>query len=220
MELNLKRETIALLLRANELKDQRVTPGNIRKFIKYLQKNIQSALELYNMVLSEIGESPYLLHAIASCHFRLGSLPPKYQGFQEAISVMKRAIALAPNDGEMHAVLAEYYELGTNEYEDAANECRKAIELCPYDAWVLNKAANLYGYPDHPVSLEESIGWLERLIVLEPNEPRHHAFLAEQYYTAGRFTDAEREAIRALLCPRPLEGGWVKRIKQILGSNT
>jgi tetratricopeptide (TPR) repeat protein len=216
MELITNQAMIDLLFRANELKDQRIIGDNVGKHIK----NLLLALELYNKVLSKAGESSYLLATIANCEFMLGSLESKYQRFKEAIALMKRAVDLEPNNGELHAVLADYYELGTNEYENAAKECRKAIELCPYDVWALNRAAFLYRYPDHVVSLEESILWLERLIVLEPNNAGHHAFLAEQYQSIKRFQDAEREALRALLCARPLESGWIDSMKQILKTRT
>jgi tetratricopeptide (TPR) repeat protein len=79
----------------------------------------------------EIGEKPDLLAALSFCHFQLAGLELKYERYKEAISFIKRAIDLAPNNGELHSALADYYELGTNEYGDAARECRKAIELCP-----------------------------------------------------------------------------------------
>jgi len=212
MELNITRDAIDLLLRANDLKDEKATRYDKGKFTK----NMLLALKLYDRLLSEIGETPGLLAAKANCQFRLASLEPKFERFQEAIALMKRAIALVPNDADLHVGLAGYYELATNEYKDAADECRKAIELSPYDVEALRQAAFLYRYPERVVSLEESVSWLERLIVLEPNNAGYHAFLAEQYQSIGRFQDANREAIRALLCPRPLESGWIDTMKHIL----
>ncbi|MBN1643308.1 MAG: hypothetical protein JW856_00585 [Dehalococcoidales bacterium] len=213
METIFKKTTVELLLHANDLRDEKFSRQDTRN-------NFVSAIKIYNKVSEEVGETSYLLAAIATCQFRLATLEGNWDRYLEAISSIKRAIALSPNNGHLYAVLADYYEFGTNDYEKAANACRKAIELCPYDAWVLNKAANLSMYPDNVVTLEETISWLERLIVLEPVEAGHHAFLASQYYEAGRFQDARKEAAISLLCPRSLESGWISKVKAILQTDS
>ena len=195
---------LSLLVRANKLKSE---------------GDEQAALMLYFEALERFGESAELLAAIADCYFSLALGNPDETGenYERAISWMKRAIALAPNDPRLHAHLAQFYELGTLEYEKAAEEYRKAIELNPNDVWTLFNAASLYGVPEEVVSLEEAINWLERAVQLEPDDPIYHARLGEFYYKAGRVSDAEREWRRALLCPRPLDIGYVRMIEEAMG---
>jgi tetratricopeptide (TPR) repeat protein len=188
-----------LLVQANQLRELKTTQDKTCQ-------NIKEALEIFNKLLSEIGEMPELLATISICHFQLASLEQNHDRYLQAIYFIQCAIDLTPNNPLLHSVLADYYELGTNEYENAAIECRKAIELYPHDVQTLNTIVRLYRYPELPGNFEEMVGWLNRLIELEPNEPRHHAYLAEQYYHIGRIQEAKDEAIKSLLCIKPLEG--------------
>jgi len=71
--------------------------------------------------------------------------------------------------------------------------------------------------PEQVVTLEEAINWLERAVQLEPDNPNYHARLGEFYREAGRPLDAMREWIRALLCPRPLDPGYVQMVEEAIG---
>ncbi len=197
----------SLLINATALKNQASNIIDNRELIL-------SALEFYDKAQVYLGEDPDLMTAIADCQFRLGQ--QEYWRFEKAIEIMKDAIALRPFEGRLHVILSEYYELGTNEYEKAAKEARMAVELCPYDTRALGVAATLYRFPGNHITLDESIVWLERLVKLEPNEPIHHAFLAEQYSVAGRPEEAKREATNSLLCPQPLQGGWIDVVRHVL----
>jgi len=195
---------LGLLIRANKLK----ADGDDR-----------AALALYFEVLERFGESAELLAAIADCYFSLALGNPDETGenHEQAVSWMKRAIALAPNSPRLHAHLAQFYALGTLEYEQAAEEYRRAIELNPHDVWTLFNATSLHGVPEQVVTLEEAINWLERAVQLEPDNPNYHARLGEFYREAGRPLDAMREWIRALLCPRPLDPGYVQMVEEAIG---
>jgi len=189
---------IDVLIRANELRRQ---------------GDYSAALTLYLGLLDRFRESTdllaNLLAEIASCYDSLTR-------FDEAVAWVEKAIALAPNDAHLHDLLAEIHWLGTLDYEQAAREFRKAIELNPNDARVLGNAAALYIVPEGVVALEEAINWLERAVQLEPNNPRHHAHLGEYYYKAGRIEDAKRAWVIALLCGPPLEPGYAQKIKEFL----
>lgn len=198
------RALFSLLLKANQLK---------------LEGKEQAALKVYFEILERYGESAELLAAIADCYFSLALGNPNETGenHERAIVWMKRAVALAPKNARLHAHLAQFYALGTLEYERAAEEYRRALELNPYDARTLFNAASLYDVPEEVVTLEEAIDWLERAVQLEPDEPVYHARLGELYYKAGRVSDAEREWLSALLCPRPLDQGYIQTIKEGMG---
>ncbi len=193
-----------LLLQAN----QRKSDGDDR-----------TALTLYLAALERFGESAELLAAIADCYFALALGNPKETGenHQQAIAWMRRAIALAPENARLHAHLAQFYELGTLEVDRAAEEYRTAINLNPHDVWALFNAASLAGMPEEVVSLDEAITWLERAVQLEPDEPDYHLRLGVLYHEAGRVADAKRACLRALLCPRPLDPQFVRRLKEVAG---
>jgi len=90
---------LGLLIRANKLK----ADGDDR-----------AALALYFEVLERFGESAELLAAIADCYFSLALGNPDEPGenHEQAVSCMKRAIALASNSPRLHAHLAQFYALG------------------------------------------------------------------------------------------------------------
>jgi tetratricopeptide (TPR) repeat protein len=184
-----------------------------------LKKEDQQALALYLEVAGQIADNAELAATVANCYFGIALTNPRETGenHKEAISWMKRALALDPDNARLHGRLAQFYELGLLEEELAAQEYRKAIELNPYDVWTLFNATSLYGVPEEVVTLDEAINWLERVIWLEPDDPNFHLRLGDLYHKAGRISDAEREWLRALLCPRPLNPGPAQAVKTRLG---
>ena len=201
------------LIRAYELRSQKYPPDI---HIDYLE-SIKSALELYKVIIRENGENPYILNAIATCYSEWAtSSPVDFSKWDDAISTILCAIQLAPDNGYFHAVLASYYHFGKLEYEKAVIEYRKAIELNPSDIWALNNLAGLYGHPENVITIQEAINWRESVVSLEPNKPLNHALLAELYFENRQFRKAQEEAIKSLLYPRPLETGWLEKMKDIL----
>jgi tetratricopeptide (TPR) repeat protein len=197
------RTLASLLVRANELRRQ---------------KDYRAALALYLEALERFGENADLLAMIAGCHFSLALHDPHETGqnYRESVAWMEKAIALAPNDARLHANLADYHQLGTLDYEQAAREYRRAMELNPSDVRAIIGTAALYGVPEEVVTLEEAISWLERATQLEPDKPDYRARLGQFYHEAGRVLDAEREWLKALLCPQPLDPGYVQMIEAAL----
>ena len=182
------------------------------------RKDYEAAITLCIRSINCFGESADLLALVAACYFALaGSNPCETgQNFEKAILWMKKAIELVPNDAHLHADLAQYYSLGVPEYEKAAQEYRKAIELDPHSKEALIGAAALYGVPEEVVTLDEAISWLERATQLDPNDPNHHFRLGKLYREAGRSSDAEKEWLKAFLCPQPLDPGPAQAIDSVL----
>jgi tetratricopeptide (TPR) repeat protein len=190
-----------LLIQANELRRQRDYPA---------------VLALYLGLLERFGENtnllPNLLAMVAGCYYSLDL-------YDEAIAWVEKAVALAPNDARWHADLAEYHWLGTLDYEQAAREYRKAIELSPNHIRTLVNAAALHNVPEEVVTLDEAVNWLERAVQLEPDNPRYHARLGEFYHKAGRLEDAKRGWVMSLLCGPPLEPGYAQMIEELLSKS-
>jgi tetratricopeptide (TPR) repeat protein len=202
------------LVQANELRDQKYSSSTHDQFVS----NLRTASEIYMELLAVCDEKADVFRAIAAANYALALFNPDedYQRYYAAIDYIKRALHLQPNNGHFHAILGEYYHLGINDYKKAAEEYRIALEFTPCDIQALNSAAILYGLPDSPIQLEEAIGYLERLVNLEPDEPIYHANYFELLKRAGRLQDAKNEGFKALLCPRALQRGWIEEIKAIL----
>ena len=143
---------------------------------------------------------------VADCYYRLAWDSPHGTDDhnQKAVEWMEKAVVQAPADGRLRASLGLFYELCALDYQKAGEEFRRAIKLRPHDIWALVNAAGLYGSPDSDVTLSEAINWVERAIILEPDEPRYHMFLSHLYQEAGRYDEAKLAEMRALVCPRPL----------------
>lgn len=184
----------SLLIQANELRRQ---------------KTYQEALTLYLKIYEQSKEDVDMLTVIAFCYFALNN-------FEEAVAWLKKAIALAPNDDNLHTDLAEYCAVGTLDYEQATEEYRKAIEINPNNTRALVGAAALYGVPEEVVTLNEAINWLEFATKLEPDDPNYHFRLGEFYRKADRILDGIQEWHKALLCTQPLDPGPTNTIKTIL----
>jgi tetratricopeptide (TPR) repeat protein len=192
---------------------EKYPPGKPAKRLE----NTKSAIELYKKMMHENGENPDILDAIATCYTSWADIDPDdYPKWDDAISTMLRAIELSPDNGYLHAVLASYYYFGKTEIEKAVIEYKKAIELNPNDIWALNNLAGLFDNPENVITIQEAIRLRERVLSIQPIEPLNHALLAELYCINRQFGEAQDEAIKSLLCVRPLPQGWLEKIKDIL----
>jgi len=181
-----------LLLRANDLRRR---------------QEYRAAADLYLSAIGRFGETADLVAEIGFCFFALSE-------FDQAVAWAERAVALAPDDARAHTDLAKHLSLGTLDLDRAAREYRRAIEINSQSVRALVGAASLYGVPEHVVTREEAIGWLERVTQLEADNPNWHARLGQLYHEAGRLADAERAWGRAMLCATPLDSGYIEMIKR------
>ena len=173
-----------------------------------------SAIAVYEQVVERFGASSQLFFVIANCYFNQASDATETgQNFNQAITWIRKAIALAPDDARLHGVLAQYSKLGLLDYETAAEEYRRAIALAPADPWILTSAASLYGVPDEVITWEEAVNWLTRAVQAEPDDPNAWGRLGQLYSEKGLLDAAKQAWLRALLCPRPLGQGYAEMIK-------
>jgi len=195
---------IRLLAKANQLRHQ---------------EDYQAAIAVYLEAVNRFGESAELLSTIANCYFALDLGNPPGADENLAVAWMEKAVALVPDSGPYRANLAQFYALGVLDYETAAQQYRIAIELAPTLTMALAGAASLYGVPENVVSLEEAIGWLERVAQLDPSDPNCHFRLGQLYFEAGRLTEGKTEWLRALTCPQPIRPYHAQTIESILAGS-
>ncbi len=200
-----QRQLLKALLRMNELR---------------LAKKFKPAIALGEELIAEYGIDEYLASVIASCYFVLGSSNSRESGehYVKAITWISKAIELSPDSPSLHADLGEYYWLGLLEYEKAAFEFRKALELNPRYIRALLGLAALFGPPESIVTLDEAVECLERARIIEPNTPTYHGRLGQLYLEKGLSSDAEEEWLRALLSSKPLDQGYVQLIQDYLAN--
>jgi len=139
--------------------------------------------------------------------------------YDQAVDWAKKAVNILPDKAEPHAFLGYLHFVAHVDYGASAAEYRKAIALSPYDASIYVQAAIIHNHhnPDTPVPLQESIGWLERAVQLEPDKPDYQALLGRLYYEAGRKEEAAKVWIAALLSHNPLQPGYLQDIKSAFG---
>ncbi len=110
----------------------------------------------------------------------------------ERAALAEQAIALQPDFGPAHAILAEKYaylanmvpELDTpDRAQEAALHARRAIELAPEDADALFGAAMYYW---HAGNFDRADAYLDRLLELDPSHPMARFMSYSARYTCSR----------------------------------
>ncbi len=182
-------------------------------------RDFAGSLQLYMKILEEFGPTPDLLALIAVCCHNLDLFNPSSTGENHvrAVEWLDRAIGMAPDEALLHELLATIHWLGTMNYEQAAQEFRRAIQLAPRNTRILFGATFLHGTPEEVVTLDEAILWLEMAIAEDPAEPQLHISLARKYEEAGRVEDAKHEWSKALMCPKTPMPDHLEEIGRALG---
>ncbi len=131
---------------------------------------------------------------------------------KQAISWAAQAVAAAPGDARLRAVLGKY--LSDVDPSEAANEYRQAIELNPKNGSTLFAAAGLYHKATGKISLAEAIDWTERALKVSPDDPTYFFQLGDLYRKAGREEAAIQAWVKALLCEHLLDEQHTKIIEE------
>ena len=100
---------------------------------------------------------------------------------------VERALAIDPNIADAYITLG-FLSIWQDAYEEAASQARKAIELAPGSADILNRASFVLGPAGYP---EEAVALGEKSLALNPNYPPVYlGILGNSYRLAGRFDEA------------------------------
>jgi Zn-dependent protease with chaperone function len=128
------------------------------------------------------------------------------------VSLMERAIRQEPDNAKHYAQFGGLlFEIGR--YKQAESTLRRALDLSPGDATVLNNLAWLYAIAPPPhfnpgAALELAL----QAAALDPN-PQHLDTLAEAYYVNGRFREAI-DTIQKALTGKPDDPAYFLRQKE------
>jgi tetratricopeptide (TPR) repeat protein len=99
------------------------------------QNDLERALAAVQAKLARKPDDAYLLYLQADFLAQKGA-EPNTPEFRTAMQSAKRAVALQPSLGDARVVLAKLY-LQAGQFQDAASECRKALEINPGDQTAL-----------------------------------------------------------------------------------
>ena len=104
-----------------------------------------------------------------------------------------KALRLAPDLGSAHAARA-YLDFYNFDYRDALAGCRRAVQLAPNDATVLNGCGfTLAGIG----RLSEAIALRDRLLLIEPLYVANHFAYVDLLTASGRLDEAEKHLLRS-----------------------
>lgn len=101
---------------------------------------------------------------------------------EEAIKLYEKALRDEPQNGYIHAALAQVYE-GKNDLDKALEHYRKAVELAPTDANLQMMLAQVY---TQKKMTEEAVAAYKRASELEPNNLNLHMTLAQIFSRLNR----------------------------------
>jgi tetratricopeptide (TPR) repeat protein len=129
----------------------------------------------------------------------LGGVLSQHENFAEAAQVYDAAVATIAKPEPQHWNLfyrrAIAYER-TKQWEKAEPNFKKALELAPNQADVLNYLG--YSWIDMGINLEEGLKMIEKAVELSPRKGYIIDSLGWAYYKLGRYEDAVRELERAV----------------------
>ena len=144
--------------------------------------------------IARFGEVPSLLNILGDVLRRSGR-------FGEAVEAYSRALAGISNTDAPN-IWSLYYMRGIalerdGRWEDAEKDLRKALNLAPDQAGLLNMLG--YSLVDRGLALDEALGMIERAMELRPDDGYITDSLAWALYRLGRFEEAVDPMLAAVL---------------------
>ncbi len=120
---------------------------------------------------------------------------PFAEGYARARVAVARALALEPDLAEAHVQMGLIQVEAEWDWAGAAASCRRALELAPGNARVVNVAGTL---AMNQGRLEEAIRLYRQALEQDPLGPAPYGNLANALHMAGRFAEAEAASRKAL----------------------
>jgi TolB-like protein/Tfp pilus assembly protein PilF len=120
---------------------------------------------------------------------------PPSEGYARARSAVERALALAPDQAEGHALMGRIQWNHDWDWRGAERSHRQALELDPRNPWAL-RSAGLLAYSQ--CRFEEAADLFRRAIEQDPLSNLAYHNLGLAYHSAGNFAAAEAAYRRSL----------------------
>ncbi|MFC2166090.1 protein kinase [Acidobacteriota bacterium] len=108
--------------------------------------------------------------------------------------ILKELTEKYPKEKDGHSELGFYYH-GRDQFADAIEEYKKALELAPADGFILNQLA--YAYSDMG-DFEKAIEQFQKYAAIYPGEANPFDSMAEQYFRMGSLAEAIANYKKAL----------------------
>ncbi|MEO0199241.1 MAG: tetratricopeptide repeat protein [candidate division WOR-3 bacterium] len=149
-------------------------------------EDYKEALETIEKAIS-LKEEPYSFYIKGRALFGLGKFEEAEKIFLELKPVLKDAINISADLGDL------YFDAG--DYEKAITEYKEAIALDPFDPILFNNLALCYFHTD---DYDSAIETLRSALQLDPENPEIHDNLAMALYEKGNVNEAIQELQKAI----------------------
>ena len=150
------------------------------------QNDLDRALAAVQSKLARRPNDAYLLYLQADFLTQKGA-EPNTPEFQTALQSAKKAVALQPGLGDARVVLSKLY-MQSGKYQDAATECRKALEINPKDqtaVYRLIQALRKTGDQKELPDLLKRLADLRKLAAKEEGERNRYRLVEGDSQPAG-----------------------------------
>ena len=171
----------------------------------------------YQQAQEIIPDNSHIIAKLAECYFHLGA---RVGGFdknsKQAISLYKQALKLDPTSAELYYLLGNCYELLELDYKKSVKYFKRALDFNPNYVPALVAAALHYKDPEETVTISESIEWLERAASIRVDDGNIYHNLGCVFIESGRYEEAKKALLRALLCTGSLDPEAVTGVGKLL----
>ena len=154
--------------------------NNLSFLYSTLGVNLKQALREARIANQLKPDNPYLQDTLGWAYYRNGML-------QEALKVLKKAVAAKPDLADVHFHLASvYYDL--DEFEPTVRHFREAIRLDPKNAFARNNLA--YFFAEKNRNIDEALRLVDEAILLSPSNAPFLDTKGWVLYRLGRYEEA------------------------------
>ena len=159
-----------------------------------VKENIDFAVQLFQEALRLDGEFALAYAGLGEAYWQKYQITHDSAWVDAAISAGDHALALDPNQAQVHIALGIIY-YGTGKIDNAVDELKRAIELQP----VIDDAYNWLGRCwQRKGDLDKAIDCFEKAIYLRPGYWENYNRLGICYYFFGRYQDAAEQFRRVI----------------------
>ncbi len=154
--------------------------NNLSFLYSTLGVNLKQALREARIANQLKPDNPYLQDTLGWAYYRNGML-------QDALKVLKKAVAAKPDLADVHFHLASvYYDL--DEFEPTVRHFREAIRLDPKNAFARNNLA--YFFAEKNRNIDEALRLVDEALLLSPSNAPFLDTKGWVLYRLGKYDEA------------------------------